>query len=297
MPDTPSKEEVHEFLASINEDLNEFIKSRIQDGILSDKDWSRLFAEPAKAWCWETLGCNKTDCPVREQEDYRCWLVAGTLCGGSKQGVFAEKFGNCTNCDVYKQYHEAPVRALYENISILISHMSDEAFEFHRQASTDALTGLLNRAKFDDIIEHEIKRSKRLDGIPLHLVMFDLDHFKRINDDGGHLIGDHYLAEFARLLRSTTRETDMVFRTGGDEFTVLMVGGDDDAVACYIARVQEAVASWNANQLRPYPYDLAVSIGASNLNRCRYDVSACLAEADMNMYRDKHEHKAGSSPR
>ena len=289
----PTKMDIHTLLESINMDLGDFIKNRIQDGILSDRDWSNLFEEPEEKWCWDTLSCNKEDCPVHKQVDYRCWLIAGTLCGGMVQGVFAKKFGNCVSCEVYKQYHEKPIRALYENISILIAHMSNEAYGFRREARTDSLTGLLNRTSFDDVVDQEVKRSKRMDGIRLTLVVFDLDHFKDINDEGGHLVGDYYLVEFATLLRSVARETDFVFRTGGDEFTVLMVGGKEDEMSRYIDRVQEAIADWNVNKDRPHSYTMAASAGGACLSDLKYNIDRCIAKADERMYENKQKRRAG----
>ena len=288
-----TKMEIHNFLESINMDLGNFIKNRIQDGILSDRDWSNLFEEPEKEWCWDALSCDKKKCPVRIKKDYRCWLIAGTLCGGMVQGEFIKKFGDCISCKVYKQYQERPVRALYENISILISHMSDEVNKFQRKARTDSLTGLLNRASFNDVIDLEVKRSKRMNGIHLTLVVFDLDQFKNINDEGGHLVGDYYLVEFARLLRRVTRETDFVFRTGGDEFTVLMVGGKEKEMSHFIDRVQEAIADWNANKGRPHSYIMAASAGGACLSDLKYNIDKCLAEADELMYQNKQERGAG----
>ncbi|MCK5116653.1 MAG: GGDEF domain-containing protein [Candidatus Aegiribacteria sp.] len=290
--DKPTRNDIHDLLEKINNDLNEFIKNRIHDGILSDKDWSSLFTKPEMEWCWEALSCNKEDCPVRKQDDYRCWLIAGTLCGGMVQGVFAQKFDSCITCEVYKQYHRRPIRSLYENISILISHMSDEAYEFRHEARTDSLTKLLSRTTFDEIINQEVKRSKRMNGIRLTLVVFDLDHFKEINDEAGHLVGDYYLVEFAKLLRNVTRETDFVFRTGGDEFTVLMVGGRNKEMLFYIDRIQEAIAGWNANKDRPYSYVMAASVGGACLSDLGYNIDKCVAKADERMYQNKQERKA-----
>jgi len=286
------KREIHAFLECVNDDLNEFIKTRIQEGIGGNKDWSKLFQAPNPKWCWETLGCENKTCPVRSQSDYRCWLIAGTLCGGKTQGVFAQKFGNCVKCVVYQQYHVTPIRSLYENISTLVAHMSDEAHEFHRKATTDSLTGLLNRASFDDIVEREVKRSKRLDGVSLTLVVFDLDHFKEINDESGHLVGDYYLMEFAKLLRNVSRETDFTFRTGGDEFVVLMIGATEKEMSVYIHRVQEAIFRWNDAEDHLYSYQLAASAGGACLNDLGYDVEVCLNKADQRMYQNKQERRA-----
>lgn len=291
----PTRGDIHNALETINRDLDEFIKHRIQDGILSDKDWSHLFSEPEKKWCWETLSCNKEGCPVRQQKDYRCWLVAGTMCGGKVQGDFAKKFGSCMNCEVYTQYHESPIRALYENISILISHLSDEVCEFRHEARTDELTKLLSRTSFKEVIKREVTRSRRMGGARLTLVEFDLDNFKEINDKCGHLAGDYYLVEFANVLRRQSRNTDFVFRIGGDEFIVLLVGGNEGDMFSYIERVQEGIADWNANILQPYHFALAASSGGACLNDFEYDIDKCYAKADERMYRNKQERKASHS--
>jgi len=86
-----TKEDIYNLLERINTDLNDFIKNRIQNGILSDKDWSNLFEKPETKWCWETLCCNKENCAVHKQDDYRCWLIAGTLCGGGWHREFLSR--------------------------------------------------------------------------------------------------------------------------------------------------------------------------------------------------------------
>ncbi len=192
----------------------------------------------------------------------------------------------------YKNYHVTPVRSLFENINILISYMSDESYEFHRKATTDSLTGLLNRASFDEITEKEIKRSKR-QNISFSLVMFDLDHFKEINDESGHVAGDFYLMEFASILRRVSRETDFVFRTGGDEFIVMLVDAEEKSISDYINRIQESIARWNNSENRPYPYLLAASAGGSCLNDLSFDIQKCMEKADQRMYQNKQDRKAG----
>ena len=175
----------------------------------------------------------------------------------------------------------------------MISHMSDEAYEFHQEARTDPLTKLLSRTSFDEVVDQEVKRSKRMEGSRLSLVVFDLDHFKEINDKGGHLVGDYYLVEFSKLLRNVSRNTDFVFRTGGDEFTVLMVGGKEAEIRHYIDRIQEAIADWNANEDRPHAYTMATSAGGACLNDLGYDIDRCIAKADGQMYQNKQTRKTG----
>ncbi|MDR5900109.1 diguanylate cyclase [Halomonas vilamensis] len=92
--------------------------------------------------------------------------------------------------------------------------------ELKRIASTDMLTGLVNRMSFDQRLEKEIERTRRYER-PLSLIMIDIDHFKPINDEHGHDVGDQVLGDFARVLSANLRTTDICARWGGEEFMVL----------------------------------------------------------------------------
>ncbi len=88
-------------------------------------------------------------------------------------------------------------------------------------ATIDKLTDIYNRRKFEDILKQEIERTKRYKS-PLSLVMFDLDHFKNINDTYGHQVGDYVLKTIANIVRNNIRITDFFGRWGGEEFMILM---------------------------------------------------------------------------
>lgn len=88
-------------------------------------------------------------------------------------------------------------------------------------ATTDHLTGAWNRAHLDRVIEAELARSQA-NRQPLSLIMFDIDHFKNINDTFGHAVGDTVLRELVQLVHSRIRASDLLFRWGGDEFVVLL---------------------------------------------------------------------------
>ncbi|MEZ4598760.1 MAG: diguanylate cyclase [Syntrophotaleaceae bacterium] len=90
-----------------------------------------------------------------------------------------------------------------------------------RMALCDGLTGLYNRAYFDATLEKEIARSRR-SKLPLSLLLVDLDHFKKINDNHGHLVGDRVLANVAAALRDQSRVADTVCRYGGEEFAIIL---------------------------------------------------------------------------
>ncbi len=100
--------------------------------------------------------------------------------------------------------------------------------ELYISASTDRITGLLNRQRFDDILAQEMERASRYEN-PLSILMFDLDNFKLINDTFGHQKGDSILQDIAGIIRENIRSTDFAARWGGDEFVVLALADLNNA--------------------------------------------------------------------
>lgn len=92
-----------------------------------------------------------------------------------------------------------------------------------KQATTDALTGIYNRIKFNKALSIEIAKAERYNS-PLSLMIFDIDHFKKVNDTYGHSAGDNVLKHLARLIGANIRETDMFARWGGEEFVIQIPG-------------------------------------------------------------------------
>jgi len=108
--------------------------------------------------------------------------------------------------------------------------------ELHESSSTDPLTALLNRRAFTAIFDSELERAQRA-GTPLTLAIFDLDHFKRINDRFGHEAGDRALRRFAAVLRAEQRHADPIARIGGEEFAVLLIGADAEGGRQFALRI------------------------------------------------------------
>lgn len=104
-----------------------------------------------------------------------------------------------------------------------------------RQAKLDPLTGLINRRMFHDCLEHAIRKAHR-DGLPVALMLIDLDRFKEVNDNLGHDKGDILLIETARRIAECVRESDTVARMGGDEFTVILPELEDVSIVERIAQ-------------------------------------------------------------
>ena len=115
------------------------------------------------------------------------------------------------------------------------------AHALEHDAHSDALTGLFNRRKFNELCATEIERSARY-GTPLALIMVDIDHFKHVNDEHGHLVGDRVLVEVARVLAEQIRVSDALCRWGGDEFMILAPHLDPAGAVLMANKLRAAVA-------------------------------------------------------
>ena len=153
-------------------------------------------------------------------------------------------------------------------------------------ARTDPKTGLLNAATWQREADAEVARARRASS-PLALLLLDVDHFKRVNDNHGHLTGDEVLRALAAELRQQVRESDVVGRFGGEEFTVLLPR-TDDAGACRIAERLRASAARLSVPAAGAGISVTVSIGVAVLGQHGHDLFELLAAADAALYRAKH---------
>jgi two-component system, cell cycle response regulator len=159
--------------------------------------------------------------------------------------------------------------------------------ELRELATRDALTGLLNRRAFDAVLSEEVERASRL-GHPLALVMFDLDHFKVINDTHGHAAGDAVLAEIARVFEAEVRTIDRVARIGGEEFAVvLMETGADEGLAT-ARRLVETVRARTVSLGAGGKLSFTASAGVAALPTYGESAATLLAAADKALYAAKH---------
>lgn len=161
--------------------------------------------------------------------------------------------------------------------------------ELHRMVSTDSLTGVSSRRSFlkcaRDAFEEAVK-----DDESLALLIMDLDHFKAVNDNHGHPVGDEALKLFARVCRSTVRNDDIIGRTGGEEFAVALLGADRERALALAENLRRRVESTLVPVETGEGVALTVSIGVATLDDERADFGRLLKLADDSLYRAK---KAG----
>jgi diguanylate cyclase (GGDEF)-like protein len=181
-------------------------------------------------------------------------------------------------------------------LMVLLGREREGRIEQQRLALRDSLTGLANRALFDELLDAAWRRCVRANASGA-MLLIDLNRFKSINDGYGHLAGDMALQAFAERLRATVRETDIVARLGGDEFAVLLA---DAATLDAAGSVADAIGRALMAPLQiPDIGELAVtaSIGSAMFNATVTPVEAFL-DADRALYACKHagRHPAGPQP-
>ncbi len=167
-------------------------------------------------------------------------------------------------------------------VKVLAEHVTAVIRQLVRAADTDYLTGLLNRRAFDAAFHEQCDRARR-SGLPLAIAMFDLDHFKQINDRHGHAAGDRVLCDFAALLEHELRGGDTLARVGGEEFAVVLFGvGLDDGVAFAERIGRELRASERADGPA-----LSASAGVAALSEREATPETLLLVADRALYAAK----------
>ncbi len=166
-------------------------------------------------------------------------------------------------------------------VGYLMAHNKVLQNQLTQLANTDKLTSAYNRQFFDQRLEEELDRAQRYD-LKLSIIYLDLDHFKQVNDQHGHKIGDSVLIDFSRVVRKTIRESDIFARFGGEEFIVLaQMASSDSAHALYL-RIKDAIDSHTFEVIN----NMTFSAGIAQLQKDETAVQI-LDRADKALYRAK----------
>ena len=154
-------------------------------------------------------------------------------------------------------------------------------------AKVDALTGAHNRAALNETLEREIELAHRHKNA-LSIIMIDLDHFKQINDNYGHITGDEVLRECVKCCNQALRTTDMLFRFGGEEFTILLPGVNTKGASIAAERVRKTIEKHVFNSSQG-PVPVTISLGLASV-MLQDTVKTIIERADKGLYLAK---KAG----
>jgi diguanylate cyclase (GGDEF)-like protein len=166
--------------------------------------------------------------------------------------------------------------------------------ELDRRAHTDPLTGALNRRAMEEAALRESARSLRY-GNPLSMIVLDVDHFKRLNDTRGHAAGDCALQALVRCLSGMLREQDLLARTGGEEFAILLPDTPSSAALTIAERVRKAVADLEVT-FETVPIRMTICAGVAELHPAR-GWEEMMRRADGAMYAAKRHGRNGVSAR
>ena len=174
-----------------------------------------------------------------------------------------------------------------EHLALSLSNLR-LAETLRHQSTRDPLTGLFNRRYTEETLERELKRAERAHE-PVSLLLIDVDHFKRFNDNFGHDAGDHVLKELASVLNRRTRGSDVVCRLGGEELLVVLPGAGLEVAGRKAEEVRTAVERLELMHLGKLLGPLTVSIGVSACPPFGASPAELLKVADQALYRAKGE--------
>ena len=174
--------------------------------------------------------------------------------------------------------------ALVIAATMLITVLMRSDVDSRAQATIDPLTGTLNRHALTSRAA-ELQEQAAMTGLPVALIIGDIDHFKAVNDTHGHAVGDAVLKGVAHTLRTTLRTFDAVYRIGGEEFLVVAAGSDLESAQALAERLRIAIGGMPVAGLR-----ITMSFGVSaSTSSAAFDYDAQFAEADAALYRAKDD--------
>jgi diguanylate cyclase (GGDEF)-like protein len=173
--------------------------------------------------------------------------------------------------------------AVILSVAVLSMPLMRSDIEHRNDAVVDRLTGMLNRKALDARV-HELTLQSEVTGEPIGLIVADLDHFKVINDTGGHNAGDRALQVVSTLIRRQLRAFDLAYRLGGEEFLILVPGSDVHQTAALAERVREGVSSYEVAGGLCVTMSLGVTASGVGVT---FDYASLFDEADAALYRAK----------
>lgn len=188
-----------------------------------------------------------------------------------------------TNCEV-------------NNICLIVYDVTDTAVnkqgmqvaheKLEQLSRTDRLTELYNRGYWEECLQQEYRRFKRQPGDTC-LIMFDIDHFKKVNDTHGHPAGDEVIRRTAKILRSSIREIDIAGRYGGEEFAVILINCEKDGAGIFAERLRKSIEAYTVKH-DDIEISYTVSLGVAQLSKNIDSPESWITAADSALYEAKN---------
>lgn len=197
-----------------------------------------------------------------------------------------DKALGCLTLSRNKRFSQAELLHIERLISLLAYAINNALlYEKALQSSmTDKLTGAGNRAALDISMTRELKLARR-HRHSISVLLMDVDHFKHINDSVGHQNGDQVLQHIVKIIQSSLRDTDQVFRYGGEEFAILLSKADVNAAHLTAERIRKQIQTTPLS-LNEIPCNISVSIGVTEAKDCDSE-KAVFNRADQALYSAK----------
>lgn len=238
----------------------------------NDRERVREFIEGLK----EPLNCKSIEHRIVHKDGSIRWVVNMTTVHLDTKSAIIRQSGFLFDVTGRRKEQERNLEMLNEN---------------RQNSFVDDLTGLYNRRGFRELAEQQLHVASRINQ-PVLLFFIDVDKLKKINDTFGHHAGDELLVSLAKILKNTFRESDLIARIGGDEFTVLTMETGSDSDLLFFERLRVNIE--NHNKMLDGDHSISVTAGVSRYNLRTSDSITCLIDrADTDMYARK---KSKSTP-
>ena len=289
MVDISSRVEAEKIIKDRDELHRGFFEENKAVMLLHDpKDSSIHFANPAACLYY---GYSNEELVSMKTSDLNCMTDADIFAEMQQASVERQTYFNFVHTmkdhsqrdvEVYTGPISLGERQLHYSIVHDVTERRRLERKLERMATTDQLTGALNRHAFFSRAKDELARSHRY-GHPLAMLMLDLDHFKQVNDTYGHAAGDDVLRAFALSCRAELRDTDIFGRLGGEEFAAILVETNEEQALMVAQRLRTITKSTSVPADEGITISITTSIGVTMLQETD-DVATLLKRADMGLY-------------
>lgn len=178
-------------------------------------------------------------------------------------------------------YREISQRKHKKNMRSLLAEVEEKNALLKRLSVTDKLTGLHNRIKIDETLKNNLEMFKRYENV-FSVMIIDIDHFKKVNDNFGHPIGDSVLKDFAKILKENARITDTIGRWGGEEFMIIASETDSTGAIKFATSLKKAISEYDFEKVG----HITASFGVTQIV-VGDDIEDVIQRADLALYSAK----------